>query len=183
MEILKIQGWSSLPACAHLSRDLMFRVSFSVILIVRYITGKLDGTRRIRQPLISISADQRALRSNQSLGMLLQGLNIADEWTWQKKMCGKGNSSGVTTILALIYHVCEEAKRVKSDAVVALGHTGRPDSPLFVLLKIDMYAEVRQRIASAFLGVWWKDASFLTPPPQNWLIRVIRRVIWRCAGG
>lgn len=68
-------------------------------------------------------------------------------------MSGKGNSSGVTTILALIYHVCEEAKRVNSDAVVALGRAGRPDSPLFVLLKTDMYAEVRQCIASAVLDV------------------------------
>lgn len=67
-------------------------------------------------------------------------------------MSGKGNSSGVTTILALIYHVCEEAKRVNSDAAAASGRAGTPDSPLFVLFKTDMHAGVRQRGASAFSG-------------------------------
>lgn len=84
----------------------------------------------------------------------------------KKKMSGKGNSSGVTTILALIYHVCEEAKRVNSDAAAASGRASTPDSPLFVLFKMDMYAGVRQRGASAFSGrLSKKDARCLTPPP------------------
>lgn len=64
--------------------------SSAVILIVRYITRKLDGTCQIHQSPISISAaDQRALQSSQSPGMLFQCLSIADEWMWQKKCLGK----------------------------------------------------------------------------------------------